>query len=220
MVAASKLVGVWSILHHMTKPTLSYFDFSGSRGEECRLALSVAGVDFTDNRLKRDDWMALKPSTPFGSLPLFEIAGKPVLAQSNAILSYIGREHGLLPADNFEAARHLAVLAHVEHLREYTAPVLQIKDEQQRKAAREELATKYLPTWAGHIERQLGEGPFFGGAQISVADIKLYMAVRWFASGSVDHVPKDVFAQFPKLTRLYSAVGDHPGVKSWQARTS
>lgn len=201
----------------MTKPTLTYFDFSGSRGDECRLALSVAGVDFIDNRIKRDQWMAMKATSPFGSLPIFEIPGKPPLAQSNAILAYVGREHGLLPADSFEAARHEALMAYVEELRHHTTPILRISEETAKLAARQELAAKYLPTWATHVEAQLGDGPFVGGATISVADIKLYLIVRWIAGGGVDHVPKDVFAPFEKLTRVYRAVAEHPKVASWVA---
>ena len=44
----------------MTKPKLTYFDSAASRGEECRLAFSIAGVDFEDERIKRGDWAALK----------------------------------------------------------------------------------------------------------------------------------------------------------------
>ena len=33
----------------MSKPKLSYFDAPVSRGEECRLALHAANVDFEDN---------------------------------------------------------------------------------------------------------------------------------------------------------------------------
>ena len=40
----------------MSKPKLTYFDFSGSRGEECRLALFVADIDFEDERLPRNRW--------------------------------------------------------------------------------------------------------------------------------------------------------------------
>jgi prostaglandin-H2 D-isomerase / glutathione transferase len=201
----------------MSKPTLTYFDFSGSRGDECRLALTIAGVDFTDNRLKRDQWLAMKPTTPFGSAPIFEVPGKPPLAQSNAILSYIGREHGLLPTDSFEAARHESLMAYVEELRHHTTPILRITDEAAKLEARQELATKYFPGWATNVERQLGNGPFVGGNTISVADLKLYMIVRWVASGAIDHVAKDTFAPFEKLTRLYRAVAEHPKVASWVA---
>jgi glutathione S-transferase len=201
----------------MSKATLTYFDFSGSRGEECRLALSIAGVDFIDNRLERGQWLERKPSTPFGSMPIFEIPGKPPLAQSNAILTYIGREYGLLPTDSFEAARHEALMAYVEELRQHTSPILRISDETEKVKARQELATTYFPTWATNVERQLGDGPFVGGAKISVADLKLYMAVRWVASGAIDLVPKETFAPFAKLTRLYRAVAEHPKVASWVA---
>jgi len=57
----------------MTKPKLMYFDAPVSRGEECRLALHVAGVEFEDVRVKRDEWPKLKPTTPYGSVPVFEI---------------------------------------------------------------------------------------------------------------------------------------------------
>lgn len=79
----------------MTKPKLTYFDISGSRGEECRLALFLAGIEFDDVRIKFPDWPALKPTTPYGSMLIFELPGKPPLAQSNAILTLIGRRHGL-----------------------------------------------------------------------------------------------------------------------------
>src|SRR6185436_7226177 len=63
----------------MSKPKVTYFDAPVSRGEEVRLAFHLAGVEFEDNRIKRDGWPALKPTTPFGSLPLLELPGKPVL---------------------------------------------------------------------------------------------------------------------------------------------
>lgn len=198
----------------MTKPTLTYFDFSGSRGDECRIALHVAGVDFTDRRLNREQWIALKPSAPFGSMPLFDIPGKPTLAQSNAILLYVGREYGLHPTNNFEAAQHEALLAYCEELRHHVGPLLAIKDDT-KVAKREELATSYLPSWARNVERQIGDGPFVGGAKLNVVDIKLYMIVRWFEKGTVDHVPSTVFADFKKLTALYNAVAEHPRVAAW-----
>jgi len=82
---------------------LTYFDTAASRGEECRLALHVAGLPFEDERLSRDQWAARKASTPFGALPVLAIEGRQ-LAQSNAILRFIGSQHGLHPVEPFEAA--------------------------------------------------------------------------------------------------------------------
>jgi prostaglandin-H2 D-isomerase / glutathione transferase len=204
----------------VTKPKLTYFDMHASRGEECRLALHCAGVEFEDNRINRDTWMSLKANSPFGGLPLFEIPGKPVLAQSNAVLVYIGREYGLHPKDNFEAARHEGLLAHGESLREEIGRTLRMPDAE-KKAVREQLAASYIPTWATYAERALtGDGPFVGGDKLSVVDIKLHVIVRWLARGTVDHIPATVFDAYPRLTRLSAAVGEHPGVKSWRARTN
>jgi glutathione S-transferase len=202
----------------MTKPKLTYFDASASRGEECRFALHLAGIDFEDVRIKREEWLQLKNQTPFGGLPILEIPGKPPLAQSNAILVFIGRSHGLHPADTFEAARHEAVMAHVEDLRANVTPSLRIQDPEEKKKAREALAANYLQSWAARAEKQIDNAPFFGGEKIHVVDLKLHMAVRWFKSGTVDHVPTTVFDDFPKLNRIHDAVGDHPGVKEWRAK--
>jgi glutathione S-transferase len=60
--------------------------------------------------------------------------------------------------------------------------------------------------------------PFFGGAKLHVADLKIHMAVRWFVGGKVDHIPATIFAGYPKLARVYEAVRDHPGVKSRYAK--
>ncbi|WP_146660021.1 glutathione S-transferase family protein [Enhygromyxa salina] len=201
----------------MSKPKLTYFDFAGSRGEEARLALHLAGVDFEDNRLA-GSWPELKPTTPFGSLPVLEIEGHPPLAQINAILVLIGRQHGLHPRDNWQAAHHEALMCAVEELRGTVSAVLKITNPEAKLAARTELAQGYLKQWGGYVERQLGDGPFVGGAEIGVADLKLYMAVKWFTSGAVDHVPNTVFADYPKLNALARAVAEHPKVVQWYAK--
>jgi glutathione S-transferase len=202
----------------MTKPKLIYFDAPVSRGEECRLAFHVAGVDFEDVRIKREDWLALKPKTPFGGIPVLEMAGHPPLGESTAILVLIGRQHGLHPKDDFEAARHEAVMGQVEICRMVLGQTLRITDEAEKKKAREELAASFLPTWAENVEKQISDGPFFAGAKIHVVDFKLHMIVRWLAGGKLDHIPATIFAGFPRLTRVHDAVRDDVRVKAWYAK--
>jgi hypothetical protein len=43
---------------------LTYFNFAGSRGEEYRIALHLADVDFDDVRVKSADLPALKERSP------------------------------------------------------------------------------------------------------------------------------------------------------------
>jgi glutathione S-transferase len=201
----------------MAQYKLTYFDFSGSRGEECRLALHVAGVEFEDNRISREAWQVLKPSSPYGAVPFLETPGKPVLAQSNAILAYVGRSYGLHPSDPWEAARHEAILVAVEELRAAIGPSGKLSDPVEKQKAREELASGYLQTWGRNLEQQI-KGPFVAGERIQVADIKLFQIVASFKSGVLDHIPVSVFSAFPKLEGVYEAVARHPKIVDWRAR--
>ncbi|MFO1407817.1 MAG: glutathione S-transferase family protein [Steroidobacteraceae bacterium] len=201
----------------MSKPKLIYFDAPVSRGEECRLALHVAGVDFEDVRIPMAEWPAMKARTPYGQLPVFEVPGHPPFAHSNAILVLIGRRHGLHPRDDFEAARHEAMMQHVEDLRAAVGPTIRM-GEAEKKAARELLVANFLPGWGAAAERNITTGPYFGGATISVVDFKIHMAVRWLSSGNVDHIPATIFAGYPKLVGIHDAVRDHPRVRDWYSR--
>ena len=201
----------------MNKPRLIYFDAPVSRGEECRLALHLAGIDFEDVRVRPADWPAMKEQTPYGALPVLELPGQPPLAQTNAILVLIGRRHGLHPTDELEAARHEGMMQHVEDLRATVAPTLRMSDAE-KQAAREALVAGFLPAWARAAERNIAGKPFFGGERIHVVDLKLHLAVRWFSGGKVDHVPATIFAAYPRLMGVHEAVRDHAGVQAWYAR--
>ena len=158
----------------MSKPKLIYFDAPVSRGEECRLALHLAGVDFDDVRVKTADWPAMKSQMPYGALPVLELPSKGQFAHSNAILVLIGRRHGLHPTDDFEAARHEGMMQHVEDLRAVVAPTIRMGDAE-KKAAREAIVAGFLPAWARSAEKNIPGEPFYGGAKLHVVDLKLSM---------------------------------------------
>lgn len=202
----------------MPKLELTYFDSPTSRGEECRLALFVAGVDFHDNRIAREAWAALKPTTPFGCLPVLAMEGKPPVSQSNAILSYVGRNHGLLPADPWEALRLESLLGAVEDLRTAIAKTFGIREPKELERQRAELVEGPLRTFLRNLDQQI-QGPFAGGAALSVADLKLFVLLGWLKKGVLDHVPPEVVAPFGRLERLYAAVKEHPKVVEWYARS-
>lgn len=200
----------------MTQYKLTYFDFSGSRGEECRMALCLAG-EFDDVRIPFKQWSDLKPSTPFGALPILEVEGKGVVAQTNAILTFVGRAHGLHPSDPWEAARHEALLEAVEDVRFALAPSQKLKDEDEKKVARQQFADGFLKTWSRNVENEI-QGPFVGGDKICVADVKIFQIMSSFKSGTLDHVPATVFEKFPKLEALYAAVAANSKISAWRAK--
>jgi glutathione S-transferase len=200
----------------MPKMTLTYFDAPASRGEECRLALFVAGVPFTDERLSRLEWEKRRPSTPFGLLPVLTVEGHRPIAQSNAILRLVGSLNSLHPTDPWEAARHESLMGAIEDMRVRLGTTRHSKDDE-RKTAREEFARGYLMDWAGQVQAQLGD-PFVGGPNLQVADLKLFVAMGALVKGTIDHIPTDVFKDFPKLGRHHEAVKAHPKIVEWYAR--
>ncbi|CAG9788907.1 unnamed protein product [Diatraea saccharalis] len=80
-------------------PTVKFTYFPAKAlGESCRLLLAYGGQEFEDYRINPDNWPNIKPTTPFGQLPVLEIDGKKY-AQSLAISRYLGRKYGLNGAD-------------------------------------------------------------------------------------------------------------------------
>lgn len=201
----------------MTQVTLSYFDLAASRGEECRLALILAGVDFVDDRISQKDWPARKERTPFGAVPVLTVEGQGELAQSNAILNYIGSKYDLRPSDPFQAAWHDSVMESVEEARiKIWTALRQGSTEEEKKLVRKELVEGPITTWAGQVERQI-RGPFLCGEKIQVADVKLWSLVQWLTSGVIDFVPVDVLAPYKKLLGVHENVAAVPKVVAFRA---
>ncbi len=201
----------------MTGIAVTYFDFPGSRGEEIRLALTLAGVPFDDRRLSRDGFADIKPGLPFGSVPVIEIEGRGVFSQTNAILRLIGRLHDLYPADPWEAARHDMLMDAAEDLRHRVGPTMRMEDPAGKKAAREALVAGFLPHWGRGVEELIGDGPFVGGDRPGVADIKLFVADHWIASGILDDIPSDLFDGCASLKRVALGVSRLPAISDWYA---
>jgi prostaglandin-H2 D-isomerase / glutathione transferase len=204
----------------MAQLKVTYFDFAGSRGEEVRLALALAGVPFEDDRIDRATFVSLKPDLPFGAVPVLEVEGRGRFGQSNAILRLIRRMYGLHPEDPFEAARHDALMDAAEDLRHRISPTFRMDDPAEKKAARERLASDYIPLWGTCVDRQIGDAPFVGGTQPNVADVKLYIVERWISGGSLDDIPADSFDHFLRLKTVAGNVGSHPAVVGWQTAAS
>jgi glutathione S-transferase len=72
-------------------------------------ALALARLPFEDVRIPYPEFSVMKAAgvLPFDSLPILEVGegdDKIVLSQSNAILNYVARIGGLVPADPIQAA--------------------------------------------------------------------------------------------------------------------
>jgi glutathione S-transferase len=84
-------------------PVLTYFDVRG-RCEVIRLILEETATPYRERRIRVEEWPTVKPSMPFGQVPLYE-EGDLVIPQSHAIYRHLARKHGLYGKDERERVR-------------------------------------------------------------------------------------------------------------------
>lgn len=91
---------------------LTYFGVRGY-GEPARLMFRHAGVDFDDNVIDHSVWPKIKPTTPFGQVPVLEVEGKQI-AQSFAIYRFLGNKFGLCPGNEVDKAMADSIAEYVK----------------------------------------------------------------------------------------------------------
>jgi len=205
----------------MASYKLTYFDFSGGRGEPIRIALHAAGIAFEDNRLGSAEFGKIRQDLRFNALPVFEVDGMAV-TQSNAICRYVGKLAGLYPKDGLQALYCDETMDAVEDISGRIGQTLGLKDEELR-TAREKLASGWLTVFlkglGGLLER--GGGRYFADGSLTVADLKVLMNTRWLRSGVLDHLPKDLVDRIaPNLVEHQARIEAESVVKNYYASRS
>ena len=203
----------------MTKLKLSYFDFDGGRGEPARLALHIGNVPFEDHRISTKDWPQFRDRTPFHALPILEVDGK-VVAQSNSINRYVGKLAGLYPKDDWQALLCDEVMDAAEDIGVRIGNTIDLPADAKKKA-REEMSggliTRYLEQLQARLKTAGGE--YFADKRLTVADLKIFMLVRWLRSGVLDHIPKDLVDRVaPLIVKHFERVAGRPEVAKYYER--
>lgn len=150
------------------KLKVTYFD-GPWLAEPIRNTFILGGIDFEDERIQWADFAALKPSLPFGSLPILTVNDEQVYSQSDAILRYAGKLTGLYPADLLDAMKVDEVLGGLHDLFKACSTD---KSAEAVKVAESDA----IPRYAGTLDKMYSEntsGPFLFGDKITVADCQL-----------------------------------------------
>lgn len=200
------------ILNHCI---LTYFNLP-ARGEACRLALTLANVPFTDNRISFSDWKDLKPTTPWGSLPTLKLSDGTVIAQQRAILRLIGKETGLYPSDVVAAAKVDSIMDGTEDLFAKTTEVGKNLPQKEKEEARNAACNDggVIFTVLNNIDRMIGSsgGPFVVGSALTIADLYVYVYTSTLISGLYDGIPFSALDPFVHIGKLRMTVRSHPAV--------
>merc|ERR1712012_177184 len=157
-----------SVIMSDKKIKLTYFNLR-ARAEPCRLLLAYGGIKYEDERIPPpwdpgSTWSTLKPTTPFGQLPVLNWDGVEV-CQSMACARFIAREGGLAGNTSLEQAQADEVVDVIQDLINAWVKLYFAKDEAGLKKFGEET----LQTALGQLEKKLESrgGQYFVGNNLT-----------------------------------------------------
>jgi len=191
----------------------------GGRGEPIRLVLSLANIPFEDERLAFADFSEKRPHYPFQAVPVAEIDGD-VMAQTNSLLRYFGRQCGLYPEDLKQALRCDEMMDALEDLSNHIGQSFGLKGEAQ-KAARQKLIEEKFRPYFKTFEARLNHygSDYVAGDALSVADLKLFAWAGTIKRGVLDHVPTDfIDKEAPRVAALVQRVSQLPAIVEFYKR--
>jgi len=192
---------------------LTYFD-ARARAEAARLLFAYAGVPYEDERLTREVWPTKKANYPWGSIPVLEVDGK-VLAQSSAILRYLGKVHNLAGENDFESAKCDEMVEALADLTNAAAPVFREQDETKKAELIEKVKTETFPKFLTQWEKVLnGNGGFLVGKKFSYADFAIANSMELFNAMLGGYI----FDNYPTMKKHFESVMSAKGIKEWVAK--
>jgi len=177
---------------------LQYFPVRG-RAQALRYIIADNGLELQEEVVAMGDWPTVKPKTPLGQLPVF-YDGDFHLGQSNAILRYVARKHGLYGKNDKEAALIDMINDQQEDIRlSYIRLIYQEYD------SGKEAYIKNLPTHLATLEKVLGENKggagFFVGDKVSFVDYTLFDLLD-----NLSILSPHALDAFPKLKGFHSRI--------------
>merc|ERR1712110_739220 len=204
----------------------------GGAAEKIRLALHLGKIEFEDERIKREDWEALKPKTKYGQLPMMKIGDGEPFAQSGAMLRHCGRlarlnpPHLLLKIEEAigleeDVGKSIMPSMYIgmrPHLYGHAADMPQAekdKIQQKLRAALLEKPDGPLIKGLGYLENFLGDNDSMCGKSPTIADCQIIPRLRHLKKGVLDGIPKTIVDDYPKLSKYYDRFHAIPEVKAY-----
>ncbi|TMW59770.1 hypothetical protein Poli38472_004839 [Pythium oligandrum] len=192
------------------KLKLTYPDGS-DHAEAIRLAFLIGGVEFEDERVQLSDMEKLRPSLPFGQLPVLSINDEPH-AYSTHILRYAGTRAGLYSTTDMKHALRvdevLSVFDDYYNALALTNPM----EPEAQLVARKNLAEGIFPKMFNGLDKRIAGwgGNYAVGDELTIADIAIYSALHGFKGGKISGIPASLADGYLHIGRVYEQVFNLP----------
>lgn len=224
------------MVSHTGAYELHYWPTIQGRGEFVRLALECAAVPYTDvarmpeahgggeEALSQSLDRAHSRMIPFA--PPYLKAGELVIGQTANILLFLGRRHGLAPADEagclwtHQLQLTIADLIAEVHDSHHPISVADYYEDQQPEAAKSAAAFRKhrLPKYLGYFEKVLSrvspDQLWLVGEQPTYADLSLFQVVEGLTYAFTRWMRKHA-AEYPRVGALHDRVAALPRIESY-----
>ena len=193
---------------------LIYFNLT-ARAEWIRWIFAQAAVPYEDYRLPFQEWPAMKPTTPFGCLPILEVDGKPI-AGSIPIARYLAEKHGLAGSNDFENAELAGINDVLQDIQVALPKLFFEKDETRKAALQKEFLEKTAPKYLDILEKRIKangspEGWIYG-SKVTYIDLRIPRVIDMIKKMDP---PIQFLDNYPAVSRLQSAVLALPNIAKW-----
>lgn len=204
---------------------LVYFAVPG-RAEACRVALAMSGLEWEDVEIDGQKFAEMRENgeLPWGMVPVLQTE-KGTLAESSAILRFLGKLCGLVPEDNFQAAKVDEFLDGMGPLARALDTTFGISDVEERTNLRRALfeeggdGARNLKI----LDDKIGEsttGWAAGTEDMSIADLKLFTELFALFSGNYDGIEVPVIQRYENLLQYHAKVANDSRMKNHYANIS
>ena len=199
------------------------------RIELARIPLFIGGISFNDKRITLEEFRSAKETgflkdgtkLPFHQIPLLVVDGVPI-AQTGAIARFCGKLSGLYPTeDSISCALIDQFIDFVTDLTNLVyipsnSPLTEDEKIQHRRILAEGELKRKLDMLEDNIS---ANQTWIVGEEITIADIAIWRGIGWLASDFVAGIPQPYFMNYPKITKLFKNVDNHPKICDWVGKT-
>jgi glutathione S-transferase len=203
------------------KYELFYWPEIQGRGEFVRLALEDAGASYADvaREPKGTARMQRLLAEQRAFAPPFLQAGKLIIAQTAAILHYLGPRLALAPASEARRAelhaRQLTIMDWVVEVHDTHHPIassLYYEDQLEEAKRRSQIfVAERLPKFLGHFEASVAPR-----ARISYVELSLFQMIEGLRY-AFPRAMRKLERKHPRLVALHERVRQRPGIAAYLA---
>ncbi|XP_011882959.1 PREDICTED: glutathione S-transferase-like [Vollenhovia emeryi] len=182
--------------------------------EPIRFLFNYAGIEFEDERFDRKDWPKLKPTMPFGKVPVLIVDGKKI-DQSVAIGRYFAKQCGLAGKNDWESLEIDSTIDTIHDLRLNIAGFYYESNEQAKETKRKIAKETTVPYYLERLDAQVKKnGGYFVGGALSWADFT-FVALLEYLNFMMN---EDIVEKYKNLKQLQKKVEEVPAIKKWIAK--